>query len=136
MNLNQVTLPSVDVERSIAFYVAMGFELLVRSPHYARFLCPEGDATFSVHLVEETVADTGVTVYFELDDVDGKAAALQQRGFKLTKPPTDERWLWREARLQDPDGNVLCLFHGGNHRIDPPWRVKPESSSSDSSDAT
>ena len=37
--------------------------------------------------------------------------------------PTDERWLWREARLKDPAGNVLCLFHAGENRKNPPWRI-------------
>jgi len=37
--------------------------------------------------------------------------------------PTDQRWLWREARLGDPDGNRLCLYWAGKNRVDPPWRV-------------
>jgi catechol 2,3-dioxygenase-like lactoylglutathione lyase family enzyme len=32
-------------------------------------------------------------------------------------------WLWREARLVDPSGNVICLYHAGANRLDPPWRV-------------
>ena len=44
-------------------------------------------------------------------------------GIAFTRLPTDERWLWREARLRDPDGNVLCLFHAGENRRHPPWRV-------------
>ena len=33
------------------------------------------------------------------------------------------RWLWREARLVDPSGNVICLYHAGENRLNPPWRV-------------
>ena len=31
--------------------------------------------------------------------------------------------MWREARLDDPDGNHLCLFRAGPNRLHPPWRV-------------
>lgn len=123
MNLNQVTLPAVDVEASVAFYQGMGFTLIVQSPHYARFECPEGEATFSVHLSEEPSASSDVLVYFECQDLDARVAELRKRNYVFTKPPTDERWLWREARLQDPSGNKLCLFWAGQSRRNPPWRV-------------
>ena len=38
MNLNQVTLPSTNIEQSIAFYRGMGFTLIVESPHHARIV--------------------------------------------------------------------------------------------------
>ena len=124
MNLNQVTLPAHDIERSVAFYRAMGFEQIVGAPHYARFACPAGDATFSVHLVDDPRRDTGVVVYFECERLDERIAELEGKGFTFTRPPTDERWLWREARLLDPAGNTLCLYHAGANRKDPPWRLR------------
>lgn len=51
MNLNQVTLAAIDVSASVAFYLKLGFELIVDAPHYARFKSKQGDATFSVHAV-------------------------------------------------------------------------------------
>ncbi len=42
--------------------------------------------------------------------------------------PTDKSWLWREARLQDPDGNQLVLYYADRNRKDPPWKVVPEDS--------
>ena len=44
MNLNQITLPVTDVERSSDFYRRLGLRQIVRAPHYARFECPQGDA--------------------------------------------------------------------------------------------
>ncbi len=122
MNLNQITLPAVNVDASAAFYRAMGFTQIVRAAEYARFECSEGDATFSIHRVS-SAPETGVVVYFECADLDTKVADLVARGFKFTKLPTDERWLWREARLLDPSGNVLCLFFAGVNRKNPPWRL-------------
>lgn len=48
MNLNQVTVPSLDLAKSISFYKRLGLKLIVEAlPHYARFVCPDGDSTFS-----------------------------------------------------------------------------------------
>lgn len=124
MNLNQITLPASDIKRSASFYRGMGFVQIVDSARYARFECPEGDATFSVHLVEPLPAETGVVVYFECSDLDNRVAQLQAKGFEFSKLPADERWLWREARLADPAGNTICLFRAGENRKNPPWRVE------------
>ena len=124
MNLNQVTLPVTGFDRSVAFYRDMGFTLIVHSPpRYARFECPDGDSTFSIHTVDHPVNTSGVVVYFECSDLDARVERLLAAGFEFTQLPTDERWLWREARLMDPSGNVLCLFWAGTNRKDPPWRV-------------
>jgi catechol 2,3-dioxygenase-like lactoylglutathione lyase family enzyme len=122
MQLNQVTVATHDVERAIAFYRALGLELIVRAPHYARFVCPEGRSTFSVHRSDAPIAASTV-VYFECDDLDATVTRLAGQGLVFDSPPADQEWLWREARLRDPDGNPLCLFFAGPHRIDPPWKI-------------
>jgi hydroxymethylpyrimidine/phosphomethylpyrimidine kinase len=33
--------------------------------------------------------------------------------------------MWREARLRDPDGNIIFLYHAGEARRFPPWRIDP-----------
>lgn len=124
MNLNQVTLPAVDMARSVNFYRRMGFKQIVDAPHYARFECPAGDATFSLHRVQQIGQETHVVVYFETPEVDAEVRRLQEAGFGFTQLPRDEPWLWREARLADPDGNVLCLFRAGEFRKNPPWKLK------------
>jgi catechol 2,3-dioxygenase-like lactoylglutathione lyase family enzyme len=123
MNLNQVTLPARDVAASAAFYRAMGFTQIVDAPHYARFECPSGDSTFSLHAAESAPADPAVVVYFETEDLDEQVRRLAAKGFEFTQLPRDERWLWREARLRDPAGNLLCLYWAGRNRKYPPWRV-------------
>jgi len=124
MNLNQVTLPSIDVQRAIDFYRALGFVLIVDSaPRYARFECPDGGATFSLHQVPELPKGHGVVVYFECDDLDERCEALVKRGIRFESAPADQPWLWREAYLRDPDGNLLCLYRAGENRRFPPWRV-------------
>lgn len=124
MNLNQVTIPSSDIQKSIAFYRTLGLKLIVESPHYARFLCPDGNATFSVHLVEELPKGVGISVYFECENLDEKVEQLVQKGLVFEQLPKDQTWLWREAYLKDPDGNQLILFFAGENRVNPPWRIR------------
>ena len=124
MNLNQVTVPVTDVERSIHFYTKLGLRLIVRSlPHYARFECPDGEATFSLHQTEERAATEGIRVYFEVADLDNYVTGLIAQGIDFEELPADKPWLWREARLKDPDGNQIILYFGGDNRKNPPWKI-------------
>lgn len=124
MNLNQVTIPSINLEKATIFYQKLGLKLIVDArPRYVRFECPEGDATFSIHLVEQLPMGEGIAVYFELENLDEKVADLITQGIAFAEMPEDRSWLWREARLLDPDGNRLILFHAGDNRKNPPWRT-------------
>jgi catechol 2,3-dioxygenase-like lactoylglutathione lyase family enzyme len=123
MRLNQVTVPATDLERSIEFYKRIGLRLIVHSDNsYARFECPDGDSTFSLHHVDQPVPSHGVVVYFEFEDLDLAVSSHKEKGLKFISGPFDMKWLWREARLADPDGNVICLFEAGENRRNPPWR--------------
>ena len=124
MNLNQITVPSLDLTKSIPFYQKLGLELIVEAlPHYARFQCPKGNSTFSLHQTDALPKGGGIYVYFECDHLDDHVEELVKKGIEFELLPTDQRWLWREARLKDLDGNQLVLFHAGENRLNPPWRV-------------
>jgi catechol 2,3-dioxygenase-like lactoylglutathione lyase family enzyme len=124
MNLNQVTLPAREVAPTVAFYRELGLRLIVDSlPRYVRFECPDGESTLSIEQVAELGVGPGPTVYLESDDLDGTVEHLVAAGIRFDSLPTDQPWLWREARLRDPVGNALCLFRAGRNRRDPPWRV-------------
>jgi len=124
MNLNQVTVPSTDVARSVSFYRRLGLVQIVEDPPtYARFECPSGDATFSVHHVDRVGEGPGTIVYFECDDLEAAVASLKARGIQFESEAQDQPWLWREAYVKDPDGNLICLFHAGENRKNPPWRL-------------
>ena len=125
MRLNQITVPSLDLSVSVPFYQQLGMELIVRAlPDYARLVCPENEATFSLHRVAALPTGEGVYVYFELDDLDAEVNRLVGAGVSFDLLPTDQPWGWREARLLDPDGNRLILYHAGEYRLNPPWRVR------------
>jgi catechol 2,3-dioxygenase-like lactoylglutathione lyase family enzyme len=125
MRLNQVTIPALDLDRSVAFYKALGLHLIVLNDHYARFELPDGDSTLSLHLTKDTSgAGNGATISFECDDLDARVASLKQAGIVFDTEIIDQPWLWREAWLTDPAGVKLCLFYAGEIRHNPPWRLK------------
>lgn len=124
MNLNQVTVPALDIAASISFYQTLGLKLIVHSKeHYARFECPNGAGTFSLHKTDHPVGEHGIWVYFECQNLDEHVAELIKKGINFDSMPTDQPWKWREAHLKDPSGNQLILFYAGDNRKNPPWRL-------------
>lgn len=123
-SLNQITLPVRSVEKSLAFYTQFGLQPLVISlPHYARLVCNDGRTTLSLEENNKAHGETGAHLYFESDSLDEMVVRLQKKGFKFNTQPTDQSWLWREARLSDPDGHILICYQAGDMRLNPPWRV-------------
>lgn len=125
MNLNQVTIFSSKTRELVEFYQKLGLTLIVDSlPRYARLECPDGDATLSVHFTDVVWTDSNIVLYFECEDLDERVAELKDAGLEFEEDPKDQDWLWREAYLRDPSNNRICLFHAGENRKNPPWRVK------------
>jgi catechol 2,3-dioxygenase-like lactoylglutathione lyase family enzyme len=124
MNLNQITIPSLDVVRAINFYKKLGLKLIVHTHDaYARFECPDGESTFSIHQVEELPSGSGILIYFEVEDVSATINDLITKGIQIDELPKEQSWLWTEARLEDLDGNKIIIYHAGENRKNPPWRI-------------
>lgn len=124
MNLNQVTLPAFDIQVSIRFYKTLGLEQIVDAPHYARFVSTPGNVTLSIHQSDRKGSGGGAVVYFECENLDTVVDELIKKGIAFTRLPTNQPWLWREARLKDPSNNELCLFWAGENRLSPPWKLQ------------
>jgi catechol 2,3-dioxygenase-like lactoylglutathione lyase family enzyme len=127
MHFNHITLDVSDLERSKKFYQTLGLIQIVDAPpRYARFVFPEGDATLSIEVMggrPGRPADLA-QIFFECEALDGTVAALKAKGLVFEQDPTDTFYLWREARLRDPDGHELRLYFAGENRLDPPWKLK------------
>ena len=129
MNLNQVTIYSERPDQPDDSVDNLGLRRIVDSlPPYARLECPDGDSTLSVNEAETppvgSVPLNNVVLYFECHDLDAEVARLKSIGLTFDEDPADRPWLWRQAYLKDPNGNRICLFHAGENRKNPPWRVK------------
>ena len=122
MRLNQVTISVDNMDSAIAFYESIGLTLIVHTHGgYARFECPDGGSTFSLHLGKPPSAGSA-SIYFEVDDVTDTVRQLMDKGISFDAPPTEQSWLWHEAWLRDPAGNRICIYHAGRNRRFPPWR--------------
>ncbi|RST30774.1 bifunctional hydroxymethylpyrimidine kinase/phosphomethylpyrimidine kinase [Sphingomonas ginkgonis] len=128
--LNQVTVTVRDYDRSVGFYRRLGLRQIVDSKdNYARFETA-GGGTFSLQVDPEEEVRATTAVYFECDDLDERVEALARAGVAFEHGPRGQPWMWREARLRDPDGNIIFLYHAGENRRFPPWRVDDEAAAS------
>jgi catechol 2,3-dioxygenase-like lactoylglutathione lyase family enzyme len=124
IKLNHVTLICTDFEKSLEFSKLLGFDLIVLSePKYARFICPGSEETLSIEFTGETVEAPRAELFFECETIDETVVELEEKGFTFDQQPTDMSYLWREARLLDPDGHNIRLYKAGKNRLDPPWRI-------------
>ncbi len=122
--LNQVTVTGKDYGKSVQFYRRLGLRQIVESPDngYARFET-WGGATLSVQIdAEEEIAPT-TAIYLECDDLDAYVEQLARNGLPFEHGPRNQPWMWREARLRDPSGNIVFLYKAGEARRFPPWRL-------------
>jgi predicted enzyme related to lactoylglutathione lyase len=127
MNLNQITLPSLDLSKAIVFYNMLGLKLIVNAlPDYARFECPDGESTLSLQRVNQLPSGQGIVVYFEENNLDQYVLRLREKGIEILEQPEDKPWLWKEAKLKDPDNNEIIIFNAGANRKNPPWRIKSD----------
>lgn len=127
MNLNQVTIYSDKPVETAEFFQLLGLKIIVNSlPRYARLECPDGESTLSIHEYGPANLSlrNNIVLYFECENLDAEVNRLKSLGLKFDEDPSDRPWLWREAYLNDPNGNKICLFSAGDNRKNPPWRVK------------
>ena len=123
--LNQVTVTGTNYERSVDFYKRLGLKQIVDNPpDYARFETA-GGATFSVQIDPDEKIIATTAVYLECDDLDERVEQLARSGIPFEHGPRNQPWMWREARLRDPDGNIIFLYKAGEARRFPPWRMDP-----------
>jgi catechol 2,3-dioxygenase-like lactoylglutathione lyase family enzyme len=126
MRFNHVTLVVGDFERSKHFYRTLGLiQIVDAAPRYARFRLPQGDATVSIEVTgQATPVEPVAQLFFECDALDATVAALKAKGLVFIQEPTDMDYLWREARLRDPNGHDIRLYFAGKNRLDPPWKLQ------------
>ena len=123
--LNQVTVTGTSYERSVDFYRRLGLKQIVDSPDtgYARFETA-GGVTLSVQIDPEEKILATTAIYLECDDLDERVEQLARSGIAFEHGPRNQPWMWREARLRDPDGNIIFFYHAGEARRFPPWRME------------
>ncbi len=124
MRLNHITLIVSNLGASRSFYEKLGLKpIVLEEPRYVRFMLPDGDETLSLEVTGETPTECRAQLYLECEDLDEVCGRLRTAGLSFHLDPTDMDYLWREARLKDPDGHEVRLYRAGENRLNPPWRL-------------
>jgi catechol 2,3-dioxygenase-like lactoylglutathione lyase family enzyme len=117
--LSAVTLVTDDMDRGVAFYRALGFELRggAATPSFASFAVGSG---FLNLITRERLAMSGTAkgaggprgwgrVILHVSDVDAFHARAVASGLRPHAPPRDAAWGERYFHLTDPDGHELSF---------------------------
>jgi hydroxymethylpyrimidine/phosphomethylpyrimidine kinase len=120
--INHVMIGARDYRKSIDFYLTLGLTQIVDAAESgcARFESANG-VTLSVDVTNAVVASA--VVFLESSRLDDWLETLVARGLAFDQLPKDEAWGWREARLRDPAGNIICLYAAAEMRRFPLWRI-------------
>ena len=123
--LNQVTVTGTNYERSVDFYKRLGLKQIVDSPDTGYARCETaGGVTLSVQIDPDEKIIATTAIYLECDDLDERVERLARSGIAFEHGPRNQPWMWREARLRDPDGNIIFFYKAGENRRFPPWRME------------
>jgi lactoylglutathione lyase len=110
-----------DVEKSIAFYRSLGFDIAKRYEEW--ILMQRGDIKLTLQGDAHAVAGphyftpnighvprgTGVEICIQVADVDAEHIRAKTAGLNIVKPIQDRPWQARDFRLADPDGYFLRI---------------------------
>ena len=109
-SLSAVTLATHDMARAIAFYRALGFEMLYGGADAELTSFAAGSSFLNVIAAPK---DTSLTWWgraiFHVDDVDAMYARAVAAGFTPEAAPRDAPWGERFFHLRDPDGHELSF---------------------------
>jgi catechol 2,3-dioxygenase-like lactoylglutathione lyase family enzyme len=109
-SLSAVTLATHDMARAIAFYRALGFEMLYGGDDAELSSFAAGSSFLNVIVAP---ADAAISFWgraiFYVDDVDALHARAVAAGFTPEAEPRDAAWGERFFHLRDPDGHELSF---------------------------
>lgn len=108
------SLHTENVEKARDFFGVLGLSQTTLDLGWVtRFSSPETGASVQVVTADASApADSQLTI--KVDDVDGAYALMQERGFEIVHPLTDEPWGIRRFFVRSPDGQVVNVAH---HRV-------------------
>jgi|SRR5688572_28853475 len=102
--LDIVIIPVTDQQKAKAFYLSIGFELVVEAPAH------HGQTWIQLALPGQSNSIALMNFHgliFETDDIEKEVKELKAKGFEVGK--IDDQPYGRFAWLKDIDGNGLCL---------------------------
>lgn len=123
MKIDAVGVTSSDLQRSVAFYQALGFEFpeFKENEDHLEPKTPDGSARLMLDSRKSVTAYLGeapkpanhgifAIQYDSPAEVDAVARKITDAGFKLIKEPWDAFWGQHYAVVEDPDGYQVDLY--------------------------
>jgi uncharacterized glyoxalase superfamily protein PhnB len=111
---------NVDSPEASAEFLAghFGFKITLQAPGFASL--ERDDAGMNVVFLargletlpadQRDVAAQGIIVAFQVDDLEGELARLQDEGVPITMPLTIDDWGERSFQVRDPNGVIVQLL--------------------------
>lgn len=109
--ISAVTLLTVDMDKSVTFYRALGFHVLYGGPEAAFTSFRVGTGYLNLQLDRAASARRALwgRVVFWVEDVDATYQRALEAEFVPENSPTDAPWDERYFHIHDPDGHELSF---------------------------
>jgi predicted enzyme related to lactoylglutathione lyase len=111
--LSYLAIPAVNKRQSAVFYEkVLGWNVEERATDDFRFSDGTGHLIGQWEIDGVISRDPGLLAYFYVDHIDNAVALVAAHGGEVVKAPYPEGDLW-VARVRDPAGNLIGLWHAG-----------------------
>jgi catechol 2,3-dioxygenase-like lactoylglutathione lyase family enzyme len=109
-SVSAITLATHDMARSVAFYMALGFELKFGGPQasFTSFHAGSGHLNLTAAPAGQAWSWWGRAIFY-VDDVDAQHARALAAGLSPASAPRDAPWGERFFHIVDPDGHELSF---------------------------
>jgi catechol 2,3-dioxygenase-like lactoylglutathione lyase family enzyme len=107
-HISAVTLAVRDMARAVAFYQAIGLDVLYGGPQALFTSFRLGNTFLNLILTPSYAGNWWGRLIFRVEKVDDLHTALIAKGMQL-EPPKDGPWGERYFHLKDPDGHELSF---------------------------
>jgi catechol 2,3-dioxygenase-like lactoylglutathione lyase family enzyme len=108
--ISAITLATHDMQRSVRFYIALGFDLLHggEASSFTSFRAGNGYLNVTAQSQEKQWSWWGRAIFY-VSDVDAMYRRARVAGFSPSAAPRDAEWGERYFHLTDPDGHELSF---------------------------
>ena len=108
--ISAITLATHDMQRSVRFYAALGFDIIHggESSSFTSFRAGDGYLNVVAQPPEKRWSWWGRAIFY-VGDVDAMYQRALAAGFEPSTMPRDAEWGERYFHLTDPDGHELSF---------------------------
>jgi catechol 2,3-dioxygenase-like lactoylglutathione lyase family enzyme len=106
--ISAVTLATADMDRAVAFYTSLGFDIAHGNAGFTSFRVGGGYLNLALRDGYSAGPPWGRVIFY-VDDVDKVYETALQAGLEPDTQPRDAEWQERYFHILDPDGHELSF---------------------------